>query len=108
MALGQLSAMPEAHSALAWRAAELLDSQTEDTEVDLLNIATASHKIAKNIEEEVEGFINAWDIEVTDALAIANRDLVKSQGIAGYARDLQARKHGQALLSTLSLLKRDL
>ena len=108
VALGQLSAMPEAHSALAWRAAELLDSKTEDTEENLLNIATASHNIAKNIEEEVEGFINAWDIEVTDALAIANRDLVKSQGIASYARDLQARKHGQALLSSLSLLKRDL
>ena len=99
--LGLLSTMPEDHSAMAWRAAELLDSGREDTEETLMALAGAARQTGNYIEGKVEAFINAWDIEVSDALAIANRDLVKSQGIAGYARDLQARKRGQALLSTV-------
>ena len=101
MALGLLSTMPEAHSAMAWRAAELLDSGREGTEETLMALAAAARQTGNYIEGKVEAFINAWDIEVSDALAIANRDLVKSQGIAGYARDLQARNRGKALLSTV-------
>ena len=106
LTLGRLAAMPEAHSAMAWRAAELLDNQRDggrdDIDETLSSLAAAARQTGKFIEAEVEAFIKAWDIEVTEALAIANRDLVKSQGIAAYARDAQARKRGQAHLSNYS------
>ncbi|MBT4488998.1 MAG: acyl-CoA dehydrogenase [Rhodospirillaceae bacterium] len=101
LALGKLAAMPEALSAMAWRAAELLDSGRDDIDDTLSSLAAAARQSGKYVEREVEAFINTWDIEVSDALATANRDLVKSQGIAAYARDLQARKRGQAHLKAV-------
>lgn len=101
VALGRLAAMPEAHSAMAWRAAELLDSGRDDIDETVSSLAAAARQTGKYVEGEVEAFIKAWDIEVTEALAVANRDLVKSQGIAAYARDAQARKRGQAHLNAL-------
>ena len=62
----------------------------------------AARQSGKFVEREVEAFIKAWDIEATEALATANRDLVKSQGIAAYARDAQARKRGQTHLKANS------
>ncbi len=98
LTLGRLAAMPEALSAIAWRAAELLDGGQDCIDETLSSLAAAARQSGKYVEAEVEAFIKAWDIEVTDALAIANRDLAKSQGIAAYARDAQARKRGLAHL----------
>ncbi len=98
LTLGRLAAMPEALSAMAWRAAELLDSGRDDIDDTLSALAAAARQTGKYVEGEVEAFINTWDIGVSDDLATATRDLVKSQGIAAYARDLQARKRGQAHL----------
>jgi len=94
--------MPEALSAIALRAADLLDSGREDIDETLSLLAAAARETARNVEREVEAFINTWDIEVSDTLSVANRDLVKSLGIAATARDLQARKRGQALLTGAS------
>ena len=80
-------------------AAELLDSGRDDVDETLSLLAAAARETARKVEWEVEAFINTWDIEVSDALSIANRDLVKSLGIAATARDLQAQKRGQTLLS---------
>ncbi|MBT3373437.1 MAG: acyl-CoA dehydrogenase [Rhodospirillaceae bacterium] len=99
LTLGRLVAMPEALSAIALRAADLLDSGRDDVDETLSLLAAAARETAKKVEWEVEAFINTWDIEMSDALSIANRDLVKSLGIAATARDLQARKRGQTLLS---------
>jgi acyl-CoA dehydrogenase len=99
--LGRLAAMPEALSAMAWRAAGLLDSGRGDIEETLSSLAAAARQTGKYVEREVEAFIDTWDIGVSDALATATRDLVKSQGIAAQARDLQARKRGQAHLQAL-------
>ncbi|MFP6748568.1 MAG: acyl-CoA dehydrogenase family protein [Alphaproteobacteria bacterium] len=96
--LGRLAAMPEALSAMAWRAAGLLDSGRGDIEETLSSLAAAARQTGKYVEREVEAFIDTWDIGVSDALATATRDLVKSQGIAAQARDLQARKRGRARL----------
>jgi acyl-CoA dehydrogenase len=97
--LGRLAAMPDGLSAMAWRAAELLDSGRDDIAETLSSLAAAARETSKVVEREVEAIINTWDIEVSTALSIANRDLVKSLGIAASARDLQARKRGQALLA---------
>jgi alkylation response protein AidB-like acyl-CoA dehydrogenase len=105
LALGRLAAMPEAHSAMAWRAAELLDGERDDIDETVSMLAAAARQTGKYVEGEVEAFIKAWDIEVTEALAVANRDLVKSQGIAAYARDAQARKRGQAHLDAFVSLQ---
>lgn len=98
-ALGRLAAMPDGLSAMAWRAADLLDSGRDDIDETLSSLAAAARETTKVVEREVEAFINTWDIEVSTALSIANRDLVKSLGIAASARDLQAQKRGQALLA---------
>ena len=102
LTLGRLAAMPEALSAMAWRAAELLDSGRSDVDETLSSLASAARQSSEYVEREVEAFIKAWDIEATEALATANRDLVKSQGIAAYARDAQARKRGQTHLKANS------
>ncbi|MDE0944469.1 MAG: acyl-CoA dehydrogenase family protein [Alphaproteobacteria bacterium] len=98
-ALGRLSAMAEAMSAIGVRAAELLDSGRDDIDETISALAASAREVGKFVEGEVEAFINAWDIEVSDDLAVANRDLVKSLGIAATARDLQAQKRGKALLN---------
>ncbi len=100
LALGRLIAMPEALSAIAGKAADLLDSGRDDVDETLSLLAAAARETSRNVERAVEAFINTWDIEVSGALSIANRDLVKSLGIAATARDLQARKRGQTLLSS--------
>jgi len=87
---------------MVWRAAELLDSGRSDVDETLSSLASAARQSGKYVEREVEAFIKAWDIEATEALATANRDLVKSQGIAAYARDAQARKRGQTHLKANS------
>ena len=97
--LGRLAALPDGLSAMAWRAADVLDSGRRDGDETLSSLAAAGREISKLAEAEVEAFINTWDIEVSTALSIANRDLVKSLGIAASARDLQAQKRGQALLA---------
>jgi alkylation response protein AidB-like acyl-CoA dehydrogenase len=97
--LGRLAAMPDGLSAMAWRAAELLDSGSEGIDETLSSLAAAARETSRSVEAEVEAFINTWDIKVSTALSIANRDLVKSLGIAASARDLQAQKRGQALLA---------
>lgn len=102
LTLGRLAAMPEALSAMAWRAAELLDSGKGNVDETLSCLAAAARQSGKFVERKVEAFIKAWDIEATEALATANRDLVKSQGIAAYARDAQARKRGQTHLKANS------
>jgi len=102
LTLGRLAAMPEALSAMAWRSAELLDSGRSDVDGTLSSLASAARQSGKYFEREVEAFIKAWDIEATEALATANRDLVKSQGIAAYAQDAQARKRGQTHLKANS------
>ncbi|MDP6692262.1 MAG: acyl-CoA dehydrogenase family protein [Alphaproteobacteria bacterium] len=102
LSLGRLVAMPEALSAIGLRAADLLDSGRDDVDETLSLLAAAARETARNVEAEVEAFINTWDIEVPAALSVANRDLVKSLGIAATARDLQARKRGQALLTGAS------
>ncbi|MBT3331050.1 MAG: hypothetical protein HOK21_11145 [Rhodospirillaceae bacterium] len=100
-ALGRLAAMPEALTAIAGRAAALLDGGgqgRDDIDETISALAAAARECGKFVEGEVEAFINAWDIEVGEDLAVANRDLVKSLGIAATARDLQAQKRGKALL----------
>ena len=97
--LGRLAAMPDGLSAMAWRAADLLDGGRDDIDETLSSLAAAARETTKWVEAEVEAFINTWDIEVSTALAIANRDLVESLGIAASARDLQAQKRGQSLLA---------
>ena len=97
--LGRLAAMPDALSAMAWRAAGLLDQGGEEVDETLSSLAAAARQITALVEGEVETFINTWDIEVSTALSTANRDLVKSLGIAASARDLQAQKRGQTLLA---------
>ena len=84
---------------MACRAANLLDSGRDDIDETLSSLAAAARETTRSVEREVEAFINTWDIEVSTALAVANRDLVKSLGIAASARDLQAQKRGQALLA---------
>ena len=89
-------------SAMAWRAAELLDANQADDDAGtetIAALAAAARETGARVEAQVEDFINTWDIEVPTELAIATRDLVKTLGIAGTARDLQARKRGQALLA---------
>ncbi|MBL6951549.1 MAG: acyl-CoA dehydrogenase family protein [Alphaproteobacteria bacterium] len=97
--LGRLAAMPDGLSAMAWRAADLLDSGHDDIDETLSSLAAAARENTRWVEREVEAFINTWDIKVSTTLSIANRDLVKSLGIAASARDLQAQKRGQALLA---------
>ncbi len=97
--LGRLAAMPDGLSAMAWRAADLLDSGRDDIDETLSSLAAAARENTRWVEREVEAFINTWDIKVSTTLSIANRDLVKSLGIAASARDLQAQKRGQALLA---------
>ena len=98
-ALGHLAAMPDGLSAMAWRAADLLDSGRGDIDETLSSLAAAARETTKSVEREVEAFINTWDIEVSTSLSIANRDLVKSLSIAASARELQAQKRGQAFLA---------
>ncbi len=97
--LGRLAGIPDGLSAMAWRAADLLDSGRDDIDETLSSLAAAARETTGWVEAEVEAFINTWDIEVPTALSIANRDLVKSLGIAASARDLQAQKRGRALLA---------
>ena len=56
--LGRLAAMPEALSAMAWRAAGLLDSGRGDIEEALSSLAAAARQTGKYVEREVEAFID--------------------------------------------------
>lgn len=99
-ALGRLAAAPAGLSALAWRAAGLLDEDPVANAEEAEAAAAAARDWMGSLQDLVRTFIEGAGLTPSPALAAETRDIVKTSGIAGAAQAIRGRRRAQRLIDT--------
>lgn len=91
---------PEGLSALAYRAAALLDTDADGNADRVTAIAAAARDWVRGSQERARALIDRCRLQPSPGLAEECRDIEKTLGIARGAHDTQARRRALALIET--------
>ena len=95
--LGRLSAAPDGLFALAYRAAELLDSDPDGNAEVAETITAAGRDWIGGLQERVAVVIERTGLSPSSKLAAITQDIVKTNGIASGAHAIQAERRAKVL-----------
>lgn len=96
---GQLAAAPDGLSALAYRAAALLDSDAEGNAALVASISAAARDWARAVNERIGALMTRCAFTPSAGLAAECRDIDKTLGIARGAHAVMAQRRARALLA---------
>lgn len=100
--LGRLMTVPDGLSAMAYRAAELLDADPETYADQVTNIAASARNGARVMQEQVRSLMDRCGVKPSPGLQAEARDIEKTLGIARSAHDIQARRRALALIDSMT------